>query len=219
MIYSRPHPPSLLLRGMGTLLRVPFSKMLPYCSLPEVQKGKMGHQQFRRLELHLPINQLWKKRNTPHVRFRLVYGNGLQNIKRFITQSSSQEKIASNQTLVSSFAISCPELVFRAPFNQCFSGRVSAYSTHKNLAVRKIMEAMRTTFAKRDSASTHDANYHGTYASIWKESAYRLWRTFYSTESERSLWNGEFFSLVRICEFLYANFSSTCVRCTHLFKR
>ena len=34
--------------------------------------------------------------------------------------------------------------------------QISAYGTHKNLAVHKIMEAMRTAYAKkRDSVSTH----------------------------------------------------------------
>ena len=66
--------------------------------------------------------------------------------------------------------------------------QISAYSTHKNPAVRKIMKAMRTAYAKKDnndnkkqtglglntSQTKHDANDHGTYASMWKESAHRL---------------------------------------------
>ena len=61
------------------------------------------------------------------------------------------------------------------------STQISAHLTHKNLALRKIMEVMRTAYAnKRDSASTasqteHDANDHGTYTSMW--------RTFYFAES------------------------------------
>ena len=43
-----------------------------------------------------------------------------------------------------------------------YSGRVtqiSAYITHKNLAVRKIMEAMRTAYAKSRIQSQHVSNY------------------------------------------------------------
>ena len=48
--------------------------------------------------------------------------------------------------------------------------QISAYVTHKNLAVRKIMEAMRTAYAKNGTRSQHfsnktiDANDHGTYS-------------------------------------------------------
>ena len=75
----------------------------------------------------------------------------------------------------------------------CWSGKVmwlpavaltqmSAYGTHKNLAVRKIMEMMCTAYAKRDSVlstsqTTHEANNYGRHIS-WKESAHCLGTTF-----------------------------------------
>ena len=58
--------------------------------------------------------------------------------------------------------------------------QISAYIAHKNLAVRKIMEAMRMVYAKKMGLSLntpqtkHDANDHGTYVSVAKESAHRL---------------------------------------------
>ena len=59
-----------------------------------------------------------------------------------------------------------------------------------------------------------------TYSSIfWKKSAHRLRKTFHFAESfdakgafEMRHWFPYFFSLIRISEFLYTNFSSTCVR-------
>ena len=49
--------------------------------------------------------------------------------------------------------------------------QISAYSTHKNLAVRKIMEVMRTAHAKSGIQSRHVSNYtndHGRHTSIVK---------------------------------------------------
>ena len=43
--------------------------------------------------------------------------------------------------------------------------QISAYSMHKNVAVRKIMEAMCTAYT---SQTTHEANDHGRHASIVK---------------------------------------------------
>ena len=85
------------------------------------------------------------------------------------------------------------------------------------------MEAMRTAYAeKQDSVSAHSSTV------FVKESAHRLWTTFYFAYSfdepdgkgafEMRHSFPYFFSLVRISEFLYVNFSSTCVRCTHLLK-
>ena len=37
--------------------------------------------------------------------------------------------------------------------------QISAYSTHKNLAVRKIMEVMRTACVKSGTRSQHVSNY------------------------------------------------------------
>ena len=108
--------------------------------------------------------------------------------------------------------------------------QISAYSSHKNLAVRKIMEEMRTAYAENGTWFPYVsnktwlvANDHGTYASIvTEESAHRL-RTFYFAESfDEPGGTGAFemrhsflyfLTLVRICEFLYANFSLTWVRC------
>ena len=98
--------------------------------------------------------------------------------------------------------------------------QIPAYITHKTLAVRKSIEAMRAADAeKRDSISTR--------SSIMKASAHRL-RTFYFVKlfdepGAKGAFDMRhsfpyFFSLVRISEFLRANFSSTCVRCTHLLK-
>ena len=78
------------------------------------------------------------------------------------------------------------------------------------------------------SQTKHDANDHGTYASMRKESAHRLRRTFHFNESFDEL-SGKsafemlysflyLFSLVCSYEFSYANFSSTCVQCTRLLK-
>ena len=63
-------------------------------------------------------------------------------------------------------------LPFPTSFPAVALRQISAYSTHKNLAVRKIMEAMRTVYAKkRDSVSTRlkqnmTQNYQATYASM-----------------------------------------------------
>ena len=100
---------------------------------------------------------------------------------------------------------------------------------HKNIAVCKIMEAMRTAYAKNSTRSQHmDANDHRTYASMWNESAHRLRRTFYFAESFDELigkgafvmWHSflYFFSLAHISKFLHGNVSSTRVQCTHLLK-
>ena len=65
---------------------------------------------------------------------------------------------------------------------------ISAYITHKNLSVRKIMEAMRTAYAKkRDSVSTsqtkHDANDHGTYEYVKGKRASFAKNIFFFAES------------------------------------
>ena len=94
--------------------------------------------------------------------------------------------------------------------------QISAYIPHKNLAVRKIKEAMPVRKKKRDSVSTRlKQNMKQTiteqYASMWKESAHRLRWTFYFAESFDKLNFVKlnsflyFFSLVSI---LYANFST-----------
>ena len=67
--------------------------------------------------------------------------------------------------------------------------QISAKSTHKNLALRKIMEAMRTAYAKKwDSVSTllkihmRQTITEATRV-LWKESAHRLRRTFFFAQS------------------------------------
>ena len=82
--------------------------------------------------------------------------------------------------------------------------RSDAYSVRKKTGLRL-----------NTSRTKHDANDHGIYARMWKESAHRLWRTLFLF---RWIWKVllkcsirfSIFSLVRISEFLYANFSSTC---------
>ena len=78
--------------------------------------------------------------------------------------------------------------------------QIPAYSTQKKSSWTQNYGS--DAYAKkRDSVSTltsqtkHDANDHGTYASMWKESEHRLRRTFYFAESERCCWNGAFVSL------------------------
>ena len=92
--------------------------------------------------------------------------------------------------------------------------QISAYITHKNLAVRKILQAMRTMYAKINTSQTiHEANDHTTvyFAESLEDpggkGAFEVRHSFLY-----------FFSLVRISEFSYANFSSTCVQCMHLLK-
>ena len=102
--------------------------------------------------------------------------------------------------------------------------QISADITHKNLAVRRILGVMRTTHAKSGSRSQHVPNY-----TLGKRS--RTWHG----EREASIVCEQHFSisvngwtgvkvllkcairfsilLVRISGFLYANVSSTCVRC------
>ena len=91
--------------------------------------------------------------------------------------------------------------------------------------LRKIKEAMRTAYAKSGLQSQHISNYtrqtimEGTQV-LWKENAHHLRTTFqYFAESFwwwwRCFWNAPFVSLFCRYEFLYANLSSTCVRCTH----
>ena len=97
----------------------------------------------------------------------------------------------------------------------------SVYSTHKNLAVRKIMQAYakkktvhkimeanakkKTGLGLKTSQTKHDANDHGTHASMWKESADRL-RTFYFAESERCFWNASFVSVFLFRWHAFPNF-------------
>ena len=107
------------------------------------------------------------------------------------------------------------------------------YITHKNLTVRKIMEAMRTTYAKKqDSVSTRlKQNKTQTiteHTRVCEREAHIVCERFYFAKSFDEL-SGKgafemrhlflyFFMLVRISEFLYENFSPTCAWGTHFLK-
>ena len=111
---------------------------------------------------------------------------------------------------------------------------ISACTTHKNLAVRKIMEAMRTAYTKSGTRSQRASNYaRGKRSRKAREYCERKARIvceqhFISLNRlmnpvEKSAFEMRhsclyFLSLVRIYEFSYANFSPTRVRCTHLLK-
>ena len=81
------------------------------------------------------------------------------------------------------------------------------------------MEAMRTVYAeKRDSVTTHSSILKGKRASFAN-------KLYFAESFDEPGGKGAFqmrhsfpffFPLVRISEFLNANFSSSCVRCTHL---
>ena len=77
--------------------------------------------------------------------------------------------------------------------------QISAYSKHNNLAVSwsdAYSVRKKTGLRLNTSQTKHDANDHGTYATMWKESAHRLRTTFqYFAESERCFRNAAFASL------------------------
>ena len=97
--------------------------------------------------------------------------------------------------------------------------QIPAYITHKNLAVRKIMEAMSTAYAKkRDSVSTRLKQ--NVTQTITERKRASFAKNIYFAESFDEL-SGKgafemrhsflyFVSSLRISEFLYANFFSTC---------
>ena len=97
--------------------------------------------------------------------------------------------------------------------------QISAY-THKNRTVRKVTEAMRTAYSMsalvlKTPQTTHDANDHGRHASIVTRIVCEE-RFFANEPGSKGAFEMRhlflyFFSLVRISEFSYANFSSTCV--------
>ena len=112
--------------------------------------------------------------------------------------------------------------------------QISAYITHENLAVRKIVEAMRTAYAKHGTRSQHVSKQnltqtrdHWTYPSMWKESVHRLRRTFYFVESFDELSSKGALLKCGICFsisfrwYAFPNFCTqisrpcTCVRWTH----
>ena len=112
--------------------------------------------------------------------------------------------------------------------------QISAYITHKNIAVRhKTTEVMRTVKIKaglglNTSQNTHEANDHRSCTRIVKGKRASFAKNIYFAESVDEP-GGEgasemrhqflcFSSLVHISEFLYVNFPSTCVRCTQLLK-
>ena len=102
------------------------------------------------------------------------------------------------------------------------------------LAVRKIMEAMCAAYAESGSRSQHVSNcrwgklsrkareYCESKARMACEQRFislnRLMNPVVTVLLECVTRCSTFFLLVRINEFLYANFLSTCVRCTHFLK-
>ena len=113
--------------------------------------------------------------------------------------------------------------------------QISAYIRHKNLAVRKIMEANCVQRAQNAGLSLNTSQTvhmrititQGTRV-LRKESARRLRTTFYFAESsDEPGGKGALkcvirfsisFRLTRVSELLYANFSSTCIWRTHLLQ-
>ena len=101
--------------------------------------------------------------------------------------------------------------------------QISAYSTHKTLAVRKIMEVMRAAYAKSGIRSPHASE--GAQVLCERE-ARIVCEQLFSVSLNRLMVVKVLLkcpirfsiSLVRISEFPFANFSSTCKRCTHLLK-
>ena len=53
----------------------------------------------------------------------------------------------------------CPKLEDEPPLSSCINANFCVYITHKNLAVCKIMEAMRTAYAKSRTRSQHVSSY------------------------------------------------------------
>ena len=103
---------------------------------------------------------------------------------------------------------------------------VSVYSMHKNLAVCKIMEAMHTAYCKkkkRDSVSAHLKQNMKQHTRVCESNAHIVCEEHLHSLNSRGALEMRhlflyFFLLVHIYEFLYVNFSPTCVWCMHLLK-
>ena len=75
--------------------------------------------------------------------------------RRCFDPSSSDQSTAGRHVALSQHnAVNQREYLAAVALSQ-----ISAYTTHKNLAVRKIMEAMRTAYAKSGTRSQHVSNY------------------------------------------------------------
>ena len=105
---------------------------------------------------------------------------------------------------------------------------ISAYSTHKNLAVHKIMEAMRTVYAKKKQDSVSTRLKQNMTETITEHNMLVCERQACIVCEEHISLNlkGAFemrhsflyFLLVHISKFLCAKFSPACIRCMHLLK-
>ena len=95
--------------------------------------------------------------------------------------------------------------------------QISVYSTHKNLAVTKIIEATRTAYAKLDSVCTRcKLHMRKTITEctriLWKECAHRL-RTFYFAESfDEPVGKGAFEMRHSFLYFVWYPFPNFCTR-------
>ena len=96
--------------------------------------------------------------------------------------------------------------------------QISAYITHKNVAVYKIIEAMRIAYAKiRDLVSKHLKQNvaqmipeHNNNVSMWKESTHHLWRTLFCCFAnlvEQWFWNATLFSAFLFVGMHFQNFA------------
>ena len=110
---------------------------------------------------------------------------------------------------------------------------VSADITHKNLVALRILETI-TAYTKSGTALSTHLKLHTRHTImedtqiLWMETMHSFWTKFSFAESfDEPGGKGAFemhhtflysFSLVRISEFPYTNFLSTCVWCTHLLK-
>ena len=102
----------------------------------------------------------------------------------------------------------------------CFSGftlpQISVYITHKNLAVRKIMEAMRRAYTKRGtidlntSQTTHEANDHEKHSSIVKGKrasfANNVWFHWMMNPVVKVLFNCVICFSISFCWYAFPNF-------------
>ena len=106
--------------------------------------------------------------------------------------------------------------------------QISAYITHKNRAVHKIMEAMHTAYAKVGAQSQHVSNCTWGKRSgnvrEYRERKARIVCEHFLSQNRlmnpvvkvllKCVIRFSVFSLIRISELLYANSSPTCLRCT-----
>ena len=110
------------------------------------------------------------------------------------------------------------------PYSAVVLMQISAYGTHKNLAVRKIREAMHTAYAKRRSQSQTTQGKRSRNACEYCKRKVLIICEQHSSISltcvivAKVLLKRTIHFAPSLSKFLYANFSSTCVGCTHLLK-